>query len=56
MSGQCECCGADNWFCCRCDETCETGRRRMAEGRDETDVEGDKEDSAPPPGATRGEG
>jgi hypothetical protein len=46
MSARCECCGADNWFCCRCDETCETGRR-LAEGRDELDVEGDPEPALP---------
>lgn len=42
----CPCCHGYTWFGCHCDETCDVGRRRIAEGRDETDVEGDPPDFA----------
>jgi hypothetical protein len=43
MATYCECCKGMGWIMCHCDDDCEVGRRRISEGRDPTDVEGDPE-------------
>ncbi len=51
---RCECCtGTEE--CCRCDDDCETGRARMAAGRDPTDCRPlPAPPSAPPSGVCNG--